>query len=391
MKITGINVSLVAVNFRNAIFTEIETDEGITGISETVLKRFSKTIAENIKEHGRFLIGKDPARIEDLYEKLYRDSFWVGGPMMLTAISAIEIALWDILGKQLGTPVYRLLGGPTRDEVLVYCHVRPGASPAEAGVNARAMAGMGYKAIKVGLPIFSGTELSPDDFSGAGSFIDKRYKETEFLSPHIFTQLRDYFVAMRSAVGDEVELSVDVHGRLSPANSLRFAEAVKDVGLLFMEEPAQCENVDALAWVAARSPVPVAAGERIVTIYGARELVEKNAVAIFQPDIVNCGGLSQGKKMAAMAESHYISVAPHNPNGPLATVTGLHFAASIPNFFILELHGSQVDLDVFADLIDPPIQLENGRIKLPTGPGLGVRLRKENFAKYPYVAFSGTR
>jgi galactonate dehydratase len=391
MKITEIRVHLVAIGFRNAIFTEIETDAGITGISETVMKRRSQTIAECIGELKRFLIGKDPTCIEDLYEKLYRDSFWVGGPMHSTAISAVEIALWDILGKELNVPVYRLLGGPTRKAIQVYCHCAAGATPEEAANHARACLTDGFRAAKTTLPIWYGAGPSKSGYSGTGGQIDPRYKETEYLSPQVFADIYARFAAMRDAVGSEMDLSVDCHGRLSPANAVRLAETLADLQLLFIEEPIPPENVDAMAWVAQRSPVPIAAGERIVTIYGAREVVEKQAVAILQPDVVNCGGLNQAKKIAAMAEAHYISIAPHNPNGPVATITSAHLAASIPNFFLLETVGLKADLDLFAEVTDPPPVIENGLLCLPDGPGLGIDLKKDAFSRFPYQPFEATR
>jgi len=379
------------VGFRNAIFTEIETDAGITGIAETVMKRRSQTIAEYIGELRRFLVGKDPTSIEDLYEKLYRDSFWVGGPMHSTAISAVEIALWDIVGKELKVPVYRLLGGPTRKEIPVYCHCPGGATHQEAANAARACLANGYRVAKTTLPIFYGAAPSNSGYSGTGGQIGPRYKETEYLSPEVFAEVGARISAMRDAVGGDLDLAVDCHGRLSPANAVRLAESLVDFRLLFIEEPIPPENVDALAWVSHRSPIPIASGERIVTIYGAREILEKQAVAIFQPDVVNCGGLSQAKKIAALAEAHYISIAPHNPNGPVATITSAHLAASIPNFFVLETVGSKADLDLFAELTDPPPIIEKGSLKLPEGPGLGISLKKDAFARFPYQPFEATR
>ena len=391
MKITNLSVHLVAVGFRNAIITEIETDAGIVGISETVMKRRSKTIVQYIQELGRYLIGKDPGRIEDHYEKLYRDSFWVGGPMHSTAISAVEIALWDIVGKELGVPIYRLFGGPTREQIQVYCHSSCGANPDEGAENALKALENGFRVMKTTLPVFYGLKGSPSGYSGTVGRIEATHKETEFLSPRILAEIRRHFEVVRDAVGREMDISIDLHGRLSPANAVRLAESLADLNLLFIEEPVPPENVDAMAWVSRRSPVPIAAGERIATIYGARELLEKQAVAIFQPDVVNCGGLSQAKKMAAMAEAHYITVAPHNPNGPLATLASAHLAASIPNFYLLEMIGSPADLAVFNELIDPPLVVQDGFLELPQDPGLGVNLRRNNFDRYPYQAFEGTR
>jgi galactonate dehydratase len=381
----------VAIGFRNAIFTEIETNVGITGVSETVMKRRSRTIAEYILELKRYLIGVNPTRIEDHYEKLYRDSFWVGGSMHSTAISAVEIALWDILGKELGVPVYRLFGGPTRDEIPVYCHCPCGNKPEEAARNVRACLENGYQSVKTTLPVFYGAGDTRYGYSGTRGQVAPRYKETEYLAPQVFTEIRAYFSAMRDAIGSEVDISVDCHGRLSTANAVRLAEQLNDLELLFIEEPIPPENVDSLAWVNQRSPVPIAAGERISTIYGAREIAEKQAVSIFQPDVVNCGGLSQARKMAAIAEAHYIPIAPHNPNGPVATITGAHFAASIPNFNILETVGSPADLELFAEMTSPSPIIENGLLHLPKGPGLGIELKHEAFSRYPYQPFEGTR
>ncbi len=283
------------------------------------------------------------------------------------------------------------MGGPTREQVPVYCHCASGGTPAEAAANARQCQERGFRTLKTTLPIFYGAGASNSGYSGSHGKIDSRYKETEYLSPRIFSAVRAQIVAMRDAVGGTVDICIDCHGRLSPANAARLAETLTDLDLLFLEEPVPPENVDALTWVTQRSPIPIAAGERIVTIYGARQLLEKQAIAIFQPDIVNCGGLSQAKKMAALAEAHYVPIAPHNPNGPVATVTGVHLAASIPNFLILELVGSVADMSVFAELTDPPPLIENGMLPLPTGPGLGIELKKEAFPRYPYQPFEGTR
>jgi galactonate dehydratase len=199
MKITALRVYVVSLGFRNGIFTEIETDAGIVGTSETVMKRRSRTIAQYIEELGDTLIGKDPRRIEDLYEKMYRDSFWVGGPMHATAISAIEIALWDIVGKELNVPIYRLFGGPTRDRVLVYAHCASGGSPEQFAQNVRQRQAQGYRAIKTTLPVFYGSSASAPVAGGSGSaaggysgtlgHIDRSHKETEYLSPQVFTDI----------------------------------------------------------------------------------------------------------------------------------------------------------------------------------------------------------
>ena len=392
MRITAIRSHIVSLGFRNGIFTEIETDVGIVGYSETVLKRLSRTIATGITELGHTLIGQDPRRVEDHYEKLYRDSFWVGGPMHASIISALEIALWDILGKELGLPLYRLFGGPTRDRVLLYAHCQSGDSPALFASNARARQREGYRAIKTTLPRFYGAgQGTGAAYSGTRGQIDRSLKETEFLSPGTLAEIAQYFAAARDAVGAEMGLALDCHGRLSPANAARLAEALAPYQLLFLEEPVPPEDVGALAWVTARSPLPIAAGERSATIYDAAHLMEQRAVSIYQPDVVNCGGLSQARKMAAIAEAHYVSVAPHNPNGAMCSAASLQLAASIPNFYMLETIGSEEDAARFGEIVDQPLVIEDGHWLLPDAPGLGMNLRRSALKKYPGETFTGYR
>jgi galactonate dehydratase len=409
MKITGVRTVLAALGAKNCIFVLIETDEGITGLGETVLKRRSKMIEAGIHALGRYLIGKDPTHIEDHWEKMYRDSFWVGGPMATTPLSAVEIALWDILGQSLGVPIYKLMGGPTRDRVPVYCHCAAGATPEEFAANALACVQRGYRALKVTLPLFYGGQRTvkvagqegnglegmgqrPNfGYSGTWGEIDRSLKETELLPPDIFRRIAAFFAAAREAVGPDVHLMVDCHGRLSAANAIRLCEALAEYDLLFIEEPVPPENVEALREVSRRSSVPIAAGERWSTIYDARRYLGPQAVAIAQPDVVNCGGLMQAKKMAALAEAEYISFAPHNPNGPIATVANVHLAASIPNFLILETIGSEEDKALQAKVIDPPLRFEDGCLLLPTGSGLGARLNEEACKQFPYQSFEGWR
>jgi galactonate dehydratase len=313
MKITGLRTVLAALGAKNCIFVLLETDEGITGLGETVLKRRSKMVEAGIQALGRYLIGKDPTCIEDHWEKMYRDSFWVGGPMATTPLSAVEIALWDILGQSLGVPIYKLMGGPTRDRVPVYCHCAAGATPEEFAANALACVQRGYRGLKVTLPLFYGgqrnvkvagqSERPNFGYSGTWGEIDRSFKETELLPPDIYRRIAAFFAAAREAVGPEIHLMVDCHGRFSPANAIRLCEALADYDLLFIEEPTPPENVEALKEVSSRSPVPIAAGERWSTIYDARRFLTPQSVAVAQPDVVNCGGLMQAKKMAALAEA----------------------------------------------------------------------------------------
>ncbi|HWC00064.1 MAG TPA: mandelate racemase/muconate lactonizing enzyme family protein [Bryobacteraceae bacterium] len=392
MKITDIRTDIVHIDFRNSILVRIETDEGITGLSETVMKRKTFTIQQSILQLRSYLIGKDPTEIEDHWEKMYRDSFWVGGPMHATAISAVDCALWDILGKQLGVPVHKLVGGPTRRLVPVYCHCPGGATPEEFARNVQACVARGYRALKTTLPVFYGGKGGGSvNYSGTRGSIDRSWKETEYLNPAVFGRIREFFTAAREAGGPDLGIAVDCHGRLNLKDAVRLCRALEDLHLMFVEEPVPPENADVLLRVAQETSIPIAAGERWATIHGVREFVERQAVDILQCDIVNCGGITGMRKIAALAEAHSIGMAPHNPNGPVATLINLQFAASIPNFYQLETIGSETDLRIWADLLGEAPRLEDGCLRVPCAPGYGAELREEALARYPYQPHEGWR
>jgi galactonate dehydratase len=399
MKITDVKTQIVNLNFRNAVIVNVETDEGITGLSETVMKRKTQTIERSILDLRRYLVGKDPTEIETHWERMYRDSFWVGGPLHSTAISAIDCALWDILGKVSGLPVYKLLGGPTRTRVPVYCHCSAGDSPEAFAANVKVCKSRGYRAIKTTLPLFYGEgnrggdrhAVNGSGYSGTQGTVDSHWKETEYLNPSIFGRIREFFLAAREAGGPEMGIAVDCHGRLNPKSAMRLCRVLEDLDMLFVEEPIPPENVEELSMVQRETTIPIAAGERWATIYGVRPFIEKHAVDYLQCDLVNCGGITGLKKIAAMAEAHYIGMAPHNPNGPLATVMNLHYAAAIPNFFILETIGSEADDRLTAQLLANPLRLIDGALGLPTGPGFGVDINQEALDARPYMPYSGHR
>ncbi|MPY88776.1 MAG: hypothetical protein GEU99_12710 [Luteitalea sp.] len=393
MKITDVRTQIVNLNFRNAIVVRVETDEGVTGISETVMKRRTLAIERSILDLKRYLVGKDPTEIENHWEKMYRDSFWVGGPMHGSAISAVDCALWDILGKSCKVPVYRLLGGPTRERVLVYSHCPAGPSPEVFAANVRLCADRGYRAVKTTLPLFYGSRQAGGNsateswmgYSGTSGSIDPSWKETEYCDPSVFGRIREYFLAAREAGGANLGLALDCHGRLGLKAALRLCRILEDLDLMFIEEPVPPENADVLARLQRETSIPVAAGERWATIYGVREFVEKHSVDILQCDLVNCGGITGMKKIAALAEAHYIPMAPHNPNGPIATAMNVHFAAVIPNFLILETTGSAADQTISDELLRDPLMFDDGHLLLPRSPGFGVELNEAALDKYPYV------
>jgi galactonate dehydratase len=257
----------------------------------------------------------------------------------------------------------------------------------------------GYRALKTTLPLFYGEGNRGGDrhvvngsgYSGTQGTVDAHWKETEYLDPSIFSRIREFFIAAREAGGPEMGLSVDCHGRLKLKSALRLCRELEDLNLMFVEEPTPPENPEALSRVQRETTIPIAAGERWATIYGVLPFLERHAVDYLQCDLVNCGGITGMKKIAALAEAHYIGMAPHNPNGPLATVMNLHFAAAIPNFFILETIGSEADNKLTREMLTNPLWFENGALELPSGPGFGVDLVQEALDARPYMPCSGSR
>lgn len=381
MKITKIKTHLCHNGgHRYWIFTQIFTDEGVTGASEVGMNQ-ERTVATAIESLSEYLIGKDPRRVEEHFEKMYRFGYWVG-LIRATAISAVEMAMWDIMGKWLGVPVYRLFGGPTRDAIPVYAHVCPegeGSRHERLAKGATLMVERGYRAVK----------MDPFGRDYRRGVSDPRFpsfmKETE----HVPNEVIDLAVAdvgaVRDAVGPKVDIMVDCHGKLSPANGIRLGKALEQFRLLYLEDPVPPENVDGLMLVSRALTTPVCAGERLATIYGFRELLSKQAVAVINPDVTNVGGIAEARKIAAMAQSAFITVAPHNPNGPLATAASAHLSASIPNFLMLERRGMSEDVARAEEVSWPPLTMEDGKLLLPDGPGWGVELNEEAVARYADV------
>jgi galactonate dehydratase len=398
MKVTDIKAKVVRLNICNTVIVQVETDEGITGVAEALMKRKSQTIAQSILELKSYLVGKDPTEIETHWERMYRDSFWVGGPMHCTSISAVDCALWDILGKATGLPVHKLLGGPTRRQVPVYCHCPARATPEAFAQNIKACKARGYRTVKTTLPLFygakpfnSGAQTPGSAYSGTQGEVDARWKETELLDPSVFGRIREFLVAAREAGGPEFGIAVDCHGRLNPKQGIRLCRELEDLDLLFLEEPVPPEGVEELCMVQRETSIPIAAGERWATIYGVRPFLEKHAVDILQCDIVNCGGMTGMKKIAALAEAHYVSMAPHNPNGPVATMINLQYAATIPNFLILETVGSEADDRIAGEFLKNPVRLQDGCLPVPTGPGFSFELNGQALETRPPIAEEGTR
>ena len=303
MKITSVTPVPVsagtASGVRNYMFVKIDTDEGITGWGEATSGPMA--VATMVEEFGQQLVGKDPGRIEQHWQTLYHHFHVRGGVVQMSAISGIEIALWDIKGKALGAPVYDLLGGAMRERI--WCYGRwDGATPEAAVERALSFTEQGITALK------------GDPFDHRGLFIPI---EAERLAVKKLE-------AVREAVGDDVELLVEVHGRLAPSDAIRIGNAMEQYRPFVYEEPVPPQNIDALQRVAESVSIPIATGERLYTKWDYADLLSRQIVAMIQPDIVQGGGILELKKIAAMAEAHYVGFQPHNPYGPLCTIASLH-------------------------------------------------------------------
>ena len=341
---------------RNYVFVKIETDEGITGWGEATAGPLA--VATMVDEFGELLIGKDPHRIEQHWQTLYHHFHVRGGVVQLSAISGIEIALWDIKGQALGVPIYELLGGKMRERI--WCYGRwDGLTPELAVENA-------LRHTEEGL-----TALKGDPFDHRGLFIPIQAERVAIQK----------LAAVREAVGDDVELLVEVHGRLAPADAIRIGNAMEPYRPFVYEEPVPPQNLDALARVAEAVNIPLATGERHLTKWDYTELLSRQIVKMIQPDIVQSGGILELKKIAAMAEAHYVGFQPHNPYGPFCTIASLHVDACTPNFMIQEggIHPWFQD----ATIGDFP-QQKDGYLPLPTAPGLGVAMNEHWLAANPW-------
>jgi len=294
MKITNLQVFHVKPRWS---FLKISTDEGITGWGEPMVEGRARTVETAIMEQASFLMGQDPLRIEYLWQSMYRNTFYRGGIILVSAISGIEQSLWDIKGKYYNMPVYEMLGGKYREKVRMYGHCW-GATTEKIIDRALERKKNGFTAFKVLLEPYTANR-------GVKAYIEsQKYR----------------FAEIRQAVGDEIDIAIDFHGRVNPDVAIQIIREIEQYYPLFVEEPCLPENTDELARITRSVTVPIAAGERLVTRYGFRPLLEAGAVSVLQPDLCHAGGILEVKKIAAMAETYYCKVAPHNPLGPISLV-----------------------------------------------------------------------
>lgn len=347
LRITRLETILVKPRW---LFLKIHTNAGIIGLGEPVVEGRALTCAAAVKEIEPYLAGKDPRAVAHHWQAIYRHAFYRGGPVLTSALSGIDQALWDIKGKALGVPVYELLGGPTRNRVRVYAH---------ANVNNPARV---KEAIAQGFTAFKTGPARRRKYP--------RYVETAAEVQYAAAK----FAEFRQLVGPEIDVGVDFHGAVSPAHAKMLIKALEPYNPMFIEEPCQAQNHDIMAEIARGTHLPVATGERVFTKWGFREVLEKKAASILQPDLCHAGGITEVRLIAGMAEAYYASIAPHNPLGPVSLAAGVQIAASIPNFLIQE----QVSLG--QGYLKTPFQVRNGYLDLPTGPGLGIELDENAMA-----------
>ena len=321
MRIKDVKTFLVGGSWRNWLIVKVETDEGLHGVGEGTLEGKSATVATAVEELKRYLVGQDPFAIEKHYQEMYRRAFYAGGAVLMSAISGVETALWDLKGKALGVPVYELLGGRTRERVKLYANAwyRPGMSPAQFAEAARAVLDLGVQGLKF------------NPWSGRPGIDFYR------LDNHILHSGVEAVGAVREAAGPNVDLYIDCNGIFNTAgNAVRAARAVEEYDIGFLEEPVPHENLDAMADVRSKTNIPIATGERLFTIFSFQQLLARRGADVVQPDMSHCGGMLEARKIAAIADAHYVPVAPHNPNGEVSYAAAVQLAACIPNFLTLE-------------------------------------------------------
>jgi galactonate dehydratase len=366
MKITKITPLVMGTPWRDLLFVKVETDEGLVGVGETRPLNRTETVMAYLAEAGpRYALGHDPFEVERLTQTMFRGDFGRAGEIVMTAMALLETACWDIMGKALNQPVYRLLGGAVREKIKAYANgwYTVERTPEEFYKAARAALTKGYRALKF------------DPF-GAGFYELERAEKNRVIS---------LVEAVREAVGPEVEILVEMHGRFNPPTAIEMAKELSRFQPSWYEEPVPPENLSALKKVAeAVAPlgIPIATGERLHTPFEYRELFELQAADIIQPDISHFGGLLNTKKLAAWAEAYYILVAPHNVGGPVSTASALHLAACTPNFKIQEHFNDFADSYVLDAAPGLP-KVVDGYFSMPQGPGLGVTLDEEVIAAHP--------
>ena len=369
MKITAVETHVCNARMRNWVFVRVLTDEpGLVGWGEATLEWHTRGVVGAIADLEPLLLGQDPTRVEHLWQRMFRQQFWHGNNLVRgTAISGIDLALWDILGKVHGVPCHRLWGGPVRDRIRLYAHV--GEADFYAVESAGRFAELALGLVERGFTAFKALPVPPT-------------MPLEGLGPVRLAE--SYVAAMRDAVGDEIDIMVDCHARPSPTMGKIFARALEQFDLFWLEEPCWPEHPEAIAEIARSVRTPVATGERLVGLHAFRDLLASRACAIVQPDITHCGGLSEARRIAALAEAFGAALAPHNPQGPVSTAASLELGFATPSYVICE--AVSADVPWRGEVVQEGFTVhEDGRYVTPSErPGLGVEIDLDAIARHPF-------
>ena len=347
MRITRLEVTPLRPR---GLLLRVHTDAGLVGCGSPMNYEHGRTVERALMDMADYLVGRDPRRIEDHWQALFRSSYSRQMPILLAALSGLDMACLDILGKSLGAPVWRLLGGPVRDRIRVYSGIG-GPGPGEYAASARSAVAKGFTAVK----------MTP--FPDPVRYID---------TPAVVDDVVARVAAVREAVGAGVDVAIDFHRAVSPAMARILVKELEPLHPMFIEEPTHPENVDALLEIARSTSIPIATGERNTTRWGFREICEKKAAAVLQPDVRHCGGILEMRRIAAYAEVHYIAVAPHSAADAVGLAASLQAMAATPNFLIQEFGGGTGE-----GLFTEPLRFEDGFVALPEGPGLGIEIDPE--------------
>jgi galactonate dehydratase len=365
MRITGLETFLANAGVRNYLFIRLQTDSGLTGIGEATLEWQEKTVETLIHEFfaERYVVGANPCDIEDLVSRMVRDQYQ-GGATVMTAISAIEIALWDILGKDCGKPVYQLLGGRCHENIPAYANGWYGGArtPEEYAVRAKQVVGMGYRALKFDPFGVAWKDLPRPEFRRSMELVER----------------------VRAVVGDDVEIMIEGHGRFNVETSLEIAHALEPYRSAWFEEPVSSENVESLEIIKSRTRVRIAAGERLYSSADFFRLISRRAADVVQMDVAHCGGILTSKKIAAMAAAQDLSISPHCSVGPVALAAALHLDMCTPNLKLQEAFG-EFEAGWRDALVHGWNPIHKGLFHISDAPGLGVELNDHEIALHPYV------
>ncbi|HVX42561.1 MAG TPA: galactonate dehydratase [Mycobacteriales bacterium] len=361
MRITEIET----IHVDRYLFVQVRTDAGITGLGESGAWGFLESSAAAVDTFARYLIGQDPLRIEHHWQYLYRWTHFRGAAIM-GALSAIDIALWDIAGKHHGVPAYQLLGGPTRDKARVYYHVF-GSTREELVRGCLAAKEQGFTAVGHLTPFTDDPRSEPYFRTHARKIGDA--VET----------VRQY----REAIGDAVDLCIEIHRRLTPAEAVVLGRGIEPYHPFFYEDPTLPDNFDAMAQIAEGIHIPIATGERLHTIFEFEMLLARGAVQYVRPDVCMCGGITGAKKIAALAEARHVGVVPHNPLSPVSTAACLQLAACIPNFALQEYPLGENEPPK-SEMVSTPVRRDGGYLLIPDEPGIGIELAPDAAERHPY-------